>query len=129
VKTILAAALILALGITGLFLLGAVHGQRMSVSSSQIYVDGTPVCVLRHGRDIIASVGMCDTPGGESADDGFGKDGVFNRGRRITKIVISASRRDTRRSGFPRIRGRAQDPHLRDIIFPVYPRAPQGEVS
>lgn len=79
-KTILAAALILALGITGLLLLGAVHGQRMSVSSSQIYVDGTPVCVLRHGRDIIASVGMCDTPGGESADDGFGKGGVFNRG-------------------------------------------------
>lgn len=79
-KTILAAALILALGITGLFLLGAVHGQRMSVSTSQIYVDGTPVCVLRHGRDIVASVGMCDATAGESADDGFGKGGAFNRG-------------------------------------------------
>jgi len=78
VKTILAAALILALGITGLFLSGAVHGQRMSVSSSQIYVDGTPVCVLRHGGDIIASVGMCGTPGGESAEDGFGNGGGFN---------------------------------------------------
>ena len=79
-KTILAAALILALGITGLFLLSAVHGQRISVSSSQIYVDGTPVCVSRHGGDIIASVGMCGTPGGEPADDGFGNGGVFKGG-------------------------------------------------
>ena len=79
-KIILAAALILALGITGLFLSGAVHAQRMSFSSSQIYVDGTPVCVLRQGGDIIAAVGMCGTPGGESAEDGFGKGGVFNRG-------------------------------------------------
>ena len=79
-KTILAAALILALGITGLFMFGAVHGQRMSVSSSQIYVDGTPVCVLRHGGDIIASVGMCGTPRGETADDGFGGGEVFNGG-------------------------------------------------
>ena len=79
-KTILAAALILALGITGLFLSGALHGQRMSVSSSQIYVDGTPVCVLRHGGDIIASVGMCGTPGGGLAEDGFGNGGGFNGG-------------------------------------------------
>lgn len=78
VRKILATALILALGITGISLWGAVHAQRMAVSSSQIFIDGTPVCVMQQGREILASVGMCGTPGGESREDGFGNGGVFH---------------------------------------------------
>jgi len=69
-RAILATALILALTITGISLWGAVHSHRMTVSSSQIYIDGTPVCVIRQGGEIIASVGICGTPGGESGEDG-----------------------------------------------------------
>ena len=69
-KIILATALILALGITGISLWGAVHAQRMDVSSSQIFIHGTPVCVMQHAGEILASVGMCGTPGGESMEDG-----------------------------------------------------------
>lgn len=80
-KTILAAALILALGITGISLWGVVHAQRMAVSSSQIFIDGTPVCVMQHGGDIFASVGKCDTPGSEATEDGFGNGDAFHGGR------------------------------------------------
>ncbi len=78
VKTVLATALILALGITGISLWGAVNAQRMAVSTSQIYIDGTPVCVMRQGGEIIASVGMCGTAGGESGEDGFGNGGTHS---------------------------------------------------
>ena len=70
VKAILATALILALGITGISLWGAVHAQRMAVSSSQILIHGTPVCVMQYAGEIRASVGICGTPGGESREDG-----------------------------------------------------------
>lgn len=80
-KTILVAALILALGITGFSLWGTVHARRMAVSSSQIFIDGTPVCVMQKGGDIIASVGKCDGRGGEATEDGFGSGDVFH-GRR-----------------------------------------------
>jgi hypothetical protein len=80
VKAILATALILALGITGISLWGAVHVRHMTVSSSQIYIDGTPVCVMRQGGEIIASVGMCGTPGGESGEDGLGNGGGVHGG-------------------------------------------------
>lgn len=79
-KAILATALILALGITGISLWGAVHAQRMAVSSSQIFIHGIPVCVMQQGGEIRASVGMCGTPGGESQEDGFGNEGVFHGG-------------------------------------------------
>ena len=79
-KTILATALILALGITGISLWGAVHAQRMAVSSSQILIHGTPVCVMQQAGEIRASVGMCGTTGGESREDGFGNGGVFHGG-------------------------------------------------
>jgi hypothetical protein len=71
VKAILATALILALGITGISLWGAVHAQRMAVSSSQILIHGTPVCVTLHAGEIRASVGICGTSGGESREDGL----------------------------------------------------------
>lgn len=80
-KVILAAALILALGVTGISLWGVVHAQRMAFSSSQIFIDGTPVCVMQRGGDIIALVGTCDTPGGEETEDGFGNGDVYH-GRR-----------------------------------------------
>lgn len=70
-KTMLATALILALGITGIFLWGAVHAQRMDVSSSQIFIHGTPVCVMQHAGEIITSVGRCGASGAESRENGF----------------------------------------------------------
>ena len=79
-KTFLAAALILALGFSGISLWGVVHAHRMAVSSSQIFIDGTPVCVLQQGGDILASVGMCGTPGVGSPEDGFGNGDVFHGG-------------------------------------------------
>lgn len=79
-KAILATVLILALGITGISLWGAVHARRMAVSSSQILIHGTPVCVMQHAGEIIASVGRCGTPGGESREDGFGTGGGFHGG-------------------------------------------------
>ena len=79
-KTILAGALILALGVTGISLWSAVHAGRVAVSASQIYIDGTPVCVMQQGRDIVASVGMCGTIGSESPEDGIGRGGGFHRG-------------------------------------------------
>ena len=74
-KAILAGSLILALGITGISLWGVVHAQRMAVSSSQIYIHGTPVCVIQQAGEIVASVGVCGTSRGESRgnDPGSGK--------------------------------------------------------
>ena len=77
-KTILAAAMILALGITGILLWEAAHARRMAVSSSQIFVHGTPVCVMQQAGEIVASVGMCGTPGSESREDDFGNGGAFH---------------------------------------------------
>ena len=80
VKAILATALILALGITGISLWGAVHAQRMDVSSSQIFIHGTPVCVFQQAGEIVASIGLCGTPGGESREGGTGKGGGVHGG-------------------------------------------------
>ena len=77
-KTILSTALVLALGITGISLWGAMHARRMAVSSSQIFVHGTPVCVLQRGGEIAASVGMCGTSMGTSREDDFGNGWSFD---------------------------------------------------
>jgi hypothetical protein len=76
VKTILAAAMILVLGITGILLWEAAHARSMAVSSSQIFVHGTPVCVVQKGGEVIASVGMCGSSGSESREDDFGNGGL-----------------------------------------------------
>jgi hypothetical protein len=68
VKTILAAAMILALGVAGILLWEAAHLRSMAVSTSQIFVHGTPVCVVQQAGEIIASVGMCGTAGSESGE-------------------------------------------------------------
>jgi hypothetical protein len=80
----LAAALVLALAITGISLWGVVHAQRMDaqVSSSQIYIDGTPVCVLQRGGEIIASVGICGTAGDDPGEDSLGNEGSYHGGTR-----------------------------------------------
>jgi len=77
-KAILATALIVASGVTGIFLLHAAHSHRIDFSSSQIYIHGTPVCVTRQGGEIVASVGMCGTDAGESREDGFGNGESFH---------------------------------------------------
>ena len=77
-KAILATALILALGITGISLWGAVHAQHMAVSSSQIFVHGTPVCVIQQAGEIVALVGKCGTSGGESQEEDLGSGGDFH---------------------------------------------------
>jgi len=77
VKAILATAMIIALGITGIFLWHAAHTRRIAFSSSQIYIHGTPVCVMRHDGEINASVGMCDDYGDQSQGRGSGSRGGF----------------------------------------------------
>jgi hypothetical protein len=72
VKAILTAVMIVALGITGLFLWHGQHARSIAFSSSQIYIHGTPVCVMRHDGEINASVGMCDDYGDRSYGRGFG---------------------------------------------------------
>jgi hypothetical protein len=80
VKTFLAAVMIIALGITGIFLWGAVHAQRMDVSSSQIFIHGTPVCVMQQAGEIVASIGLCGAPGGDPREDAFGNGKGFHGG-------------------------------------------------
>lgn len=74
-KTFLSAALILVLGITGISLWGAVHAQHMAVSSSQIFIHDTPVCVVQQAGEIRATVGSCETPGEETQEDDPGNGG------------------------------------------------------
>lgn len=80
VKTILAAALIVALGFTGITLWGVVHTRFMDVSSSQIFIHGEPVCVMQQAGEIRASLGMCDALKGEWKEDGGGNGGGFHGG-------------------------------------------------
>ena len=77
-KTILATATILALGVTAILLWEAVHARRMAVSSSQIFVHGTPVCVVQRAGAIFASVGMCGAAGSGSIEDDAGDGGDFH---------------------------------------------------
>jgi hypothetical protein len=64
VKTILLVAL------AGMFLMFAMLHERaggplssLVSSSSQIFIHGTPVCVIQEGKDIMARVGKCAVPG------------------------------------------------------------------
>lgn len=42
-----------------------------AMSSSQIYIHGTPVCVMKHGEAIVARVGECGSLGGTDEDGEF----------------------------------------------------------
>jgi hypothetical protein len=72
--------MIVALGIVGISLWHAVHTRRAAFSSSQIYIHGTPVCVMRHDGEIKASVGLCDDYRGGSYGRGFGPGRGFHGG-------------------------------------------------
>ena len=77
-KTILAAAMIVAVGITGISFWRAAHTRHIDFSSSQIFIHGTPVCVVQQAGEILASVGMCGTSGGASREDGYGNGRAFH---------------------------------------------------
>jgi len=72
-KAILAATMIVAVGITGISLRHAAHTRHIDFSSSQIFIHGTPVCVVQQAGEILASVGMCGTPGGAYREGGNGR--------------------------------------------------------
>lgn len=74
-RTLLATVLIVLSLIAGVSLWNAAHTRNIDVSSSQIYIHGTPVCVMRHGGEILASVGTCDSHGGRPWEGGFGTGG------------------------------------------------------
>jgi hypothetical protein len=76
-KRILAAIVIVASGITGVFLWHAANPPRIDISSSQIYIHDTPVCVMRHGGEILASVGLCDLHEGQPGNRDFGNGDGF----------------------------------------------------
>ncbi len=63
-------AFILAMAIGALVVVGFVEWNSAmplvrgaSVSTSQIYIHGTPVCVLKQGETIVARIGRCEGPG------------------------------------------------------------------
>ncbi|MBP2677828.1 MAG: hypothetical protein H6Q82_893 [Deltaproteobacteria bacterium] len=76
-KTIFAAALIVAVGITGISLWHTARTRHIDSSSSQIFIHGTPVCVVQRAGEILASVGMCGTSGGAPREEGHGNGRVF----------------------------------------------------
>ena len=70
-KTFLAIALVLSTGLAAVSLWGIVHARRMGVSSSQIVLHGTPVCITQRGGEIEASIGECgSSPGASEGEDG-----------------------------------------------------------
>ncbi|MBP2678025.1 MAG: hypothetical protein H6Q82_1090 [Deltaproteobacteria bacterium] len=77
-KRILAAAMLVAVGITGISLWHAAHTRHIDVSSTQIFIHGTPVCVVQQAGEILASVGICGSSGGESRRDDFGSGRGFH---------------------------------------------------
>ncbi len=70
-KMFLAVALVLSTGLAAVSLWGIVHARRMSVSSSQIILHGTPVCITQRGGEIEAAIGACESsPGASDGEDG-----------------------------------------------------------
>jgi hypothetical protein len=68
-KTVLVAAIVATLGVAAVSLWGIEHARQYTDSSSQIYIHGTPVCVVQRDGGIHARVGACDSlreeaPGG-----------------------------------------------------------------
>ena len=70
-KTFLAIALVLSASLAAVSLWGIVHARRMGVSSSQIFLHGTPVCITQRGGEIEAAIGECgSSPGAPEEEDG-----------------------------------------------------------
>lgn len=74
-KTFLAGALILTTALAAVSLWGMVHARRVVVSSSQIFIHGTPVCVTQRGGGIETAIGECG-PSPEASD---GEEGGLHR--------------------------------------------------
>ena len=77
-RTLLAVALVLAVGVAAAsyWELGSARG--MARSTSQIFIHGTPVCVTRLGEEIRATVGACSAlPGGTDRDGSYRHHGRF----------------------------------------------------
>lgn len=68
-RALIAIALVLSAGIASFWMWGTGHAQRVADSSSQIFIHGTPVCVIQRGGEIQAAVGVC---GNFSADPNGG---------------------------------------------------------
>jgi len=74
----------LAIAAAGLLALVALFGLVMDLplgeasSSSQIFIHGTPVCVVRQGKRIVATVGECGA-GGSLPDAGSREAVPFHR--------------------------------------------------
>ncbi|HWS16031.1 MAG TPA: hypothetical protein VN450_07575, partial [Candidatus Methylomirabilis sp.] len=67
----LAIALVLSTGLAAVSMWGIVHARRMGVSSSQILLHGTPVCITQRGGEIEAAIGECgSSPGASEGEDG-----------------------------------------------------------
>lgn len=67
-KTILATAMIAAVGLAGIYLWHAEQSREIDVSFRQIYIHDTPVCLIRQDGEFIASIGLCDAYGEESPE-------------------------------------------------------------
>jgi hypothetical protein len=65
-RTYLVVALVVSLGLSALSLWGTAESRYGNESSSQIYIHGTPVCVIQRGGEIQATVGACSAVPDES---------------------------------------------------------------
>jgi len=75
VRAFLAVALVLTMGFAAMSAWDVGHARHKAVSSSQIFIHGTPVCVTQHGGEIVAAIGECSTAGerkGEEFDGSYG---------------------------------------------------------
>jgi len=70
-KTVLVAAIVATLGVAAVSLWGIEHARQFTDSSSQIYIHGTPVCVVQRDGAIHARVGACESSP-EDASPGAG---------------------------------------------------------
>ena len=75
-KLMIAVGLAVLLGFA-LFGVLRTDGPFATVAFSQIYIHGTPVCVTRHPRGIVARVGECGEAGA-FPDGGFHRDIPFH---------------------------------------------------
>ncbi len=58
-RTVAAVGVALTLGVVAVFLWILGYGLGPAVSSSQIFIHGTPVCITQRGGEIRATVGAC----------------------------------------------------------------------
>ncbi|RJP24593.1 MAG: hypothetical protein C4529_02460 [Deltaproteobacteria bacterium] len=72
-RKIVAAAAMIAAGLTAYSVWGIGQDRYASDSSSQIFIHGTPVCVTQRGGGIEAAVGECEAVAGRGPGSGHGR--------------------------------------------------------